>query len=274
MKEIKVKNKLISIKLSKEGDDYISLTDIARAKNPEDPRFVIQNWMKTRFSIEFLGLWEQINNSNFKRIEFDTFKNESGSNSFTMTPQKWTLTTKAIGIISKAGRHGGTYAHKDIAFEFASWISAEFKLYLIKEFQRLKQEENERLLLGWDAKRLLTKINYKIHTDAIKEKIIIPARLSKHDANLTYATEADVLNKALFNLTAKQWRKKHPNIKGNIRDRANVLQLVCLANLENLNAEYLRAGLPRNERLLKLNKSAIIQIKSLLNNPGIKKLEK
>ena len=189
-----------------------------------------------------------------------------------MSPQKWIESTQAIGLISRSGNNGGTFAHKDIAFEFASWISAEFKLYLIKEFQRLKLEENERLSLGWDVKRMLTKINYKIHTDAIHETIILPQQLSAQDATIVYATEADVLNKALFGLTAKEWRDKNPDLDGNMREYISVSQLVCLANLENLNAEYIRAGVPQGQRLLQLNASAINQMRSLLGNPIVKKL--
>lgn len=251
--------------------DYISLTDIAKSKNTNDPRFVIQNWMRTRFSLEFLGLWEQMNNPRFNRVEFDTFKNESGSNSFTMTPQKWIDNTNAVGIISKAGRYGGTYAHKDIAFEFASWISAEFKLYLIKEFQRLKEEENERRELGWDLRRNLAAMNYHIHTDAIKAHLI-PPQISSKQASFVYADEADVLNKALFGLTAKEWRSANPNKEGNIRDYANVYQLICLTNLESLNAELIRQDLSQQERLKQLNQTAINQMKSLLKSPAAQRL--
>lgn len=259
---------------SKNERDYISLTDIAKFKNSDDPRFVIQNWMKSRYSVDFLGAWELINNENFNRVEFDSFKNEAGTNAFVLTPLKWIERTGAIGLISKAGRYGGgTFAHKDIAFEFATWISPEFKLYLIKEFQRLKIEENERLTLGWDAKRMLTKINYRIHTDAIKEHIVLPQKLSVKDASVVYATEADVLNKALFGMTAKEWRGKNPKLEGNVRDCADVTQLVCLSNLENINAEYIRAGLTQGERLLKLNESAIHQMKSLIGNASVRKLE-
>ena len=226
-KEIKVLNEAVRVqKILKE--DYISLTDIAKHKNPDDPRFIIQNWMRTRFTIEFLGIWEHLNNPDFNRVEFEAVKNEAGSNAFVMTPTKWNKLTNAIGIVSKSGRYGGTYAHKDIAFEFASWISAEFKLYLIKEFQRLQEDEIKQL--GWDIRRNLTKINYRIHTDAIKENLI-PPELSKQQVNLVYASEADILNMALFGKTAKQWRDENQGEKGNIRDYANVSQLVCLANL-------------------------------------------
>jgi hypothetical protein len=272
-KEMSVKGITVAM-FSEKNDEYICLTDMARNKNADDPRFVVQKWMSTKYTLEFIGLWERLYNTNFNRAEFDTFKNEAGSNSFSMSPDKWIRTTNAIGIRSKSGRYGGgTFAHKDIAFEFGSWLSAEFKLYLIKEFQRLKNEENERLMLGWNVKRMLTKINYKIHTDAIKENIIMPAKLSQKEANIKYANEADVLNMALFGMTAKNWRDKNPKITGNVRDYADVTQLVCLANLENLNAEYIKVGLSQKERLMKLNASAISQFKSLIGNASIKKLE-
>lgn len=252
-------------------NDFISLTDMARYKNADEPKDVVKNWMRNYSTIEFLGIWEQINNPNFKGVEFDAFKSASGANSFVLSPQKWIEKTNAIGLISRSGNGGGTFAHKDIAFEFASWISAEFKLYLIKEFQRLKIEENERLVLGWDAKRMLTKINYRIHTDAIWENLI-PREISKVQANIIFANEADVLNKALFGMTAKEWRDKNPKLAGNIRDYSDVTQLVCLANLESLNAEFIRQGLSTSEKLLKLNEIAIIQMRSLLGNSSIKKL--
>jgi len=251
-------------------DDYISLTDIAKYRNADDPRFVIQNWMRTRFTVEFLGIWEQLNNPDFNRVEFEAVKNESGSNSFVMTPTKWVSLTGAIGIVSKAGRYGGTYAHKDIAFEFASWVSVEFKLYLIKEFQRLKEAEAQ--LLGWDIRRNLTKINYRIHTDAIKANLI-PPELSAQQINLIYASEADLLNMALFGKTAKQWRDENPGNKGNIRDEANAAQLVCLANLETLNAHFIHQELAQGERLKLLNQTAIQQMRLLLVDTGVRKLE-
>jgi hypothetical protein len=250
-------------------DDYISLTDIAKFKNADDPRFVIQNWMRSRSSIEFLGIWELLNNPDFNRVEFDTVKNQSGSNAFVMTPAKWTDLTGAIGINSKAGRYGGTYAHKDIAFEFASWVSVEFKLYLIKEFQRLKETEYQQL--GWDIRRNLTKINYRIHTDAIKSNLI-PPELTPQQINLIYASEADLLNMALFGKTAKQWRDEYPGIKGNIRDEANVSQLVCLANLETLNSHFIHQGLVQSERLKLLNQTAIQQMKLLSADAGVRRL--
>jgi len=273
MKKIITKGIQIYTFQQKESD-FISLTDIARYKDSERTDHIIQNWMRTMDTVEFLGIWEKINNPNFKPIEFEGFKNKAGSNSFSLTPKRWIEGVGAIGIISKSGRYGGgTFAHKDIAFEFASWISPEFKLYLIKEFQRLKIEENKRLNLGWNAKRMLTKINYKIHTDAIKENIVVPQKLSKKDASNTYASEADILNKALFGMTAKEWSNKNPKMDGNIRDYSDVSQLVCLANLENLNAEYIRAGFLQGKRLLKLNESAIHQMRSLLGSASIKKLK-
>ena len=251
-------------------EDYICITDIAKYKNADNTDDLIRNWLRNRNTIEFLGIWEQLNNPDFKPVEFDGFKKQAGLNSFTLTPKQWIEKTGAIGIISKAGRYGGTYAHKDIAFEFASWISVEFKLYLIKEFQRLKDEE--RKLLGWDIRRNLTKINYRIHTDAIKENLI-PAELSKSQVNLVYATEADVLNMALFGTTAKIWRDENHDKKGNIRDYADISQLVCLSNLENLNAHFINEGISQNERLTRLNKIAIHQMKLLTDDSSIKKLE-
>lgn len=272
IQKIEVKG-LVIITFEKNKVDFISLTDIARYKNAQEPKEIIKNWIRNRSTIEFLGIWEKINNPSFKGVEFDAFKNEAGSNTFVLSPQKWVEATNAIGIVSKSGRYGGgTYAYKDIAFEFASWISPEFKLYLIKEFQRLKEEENNRLALGWDLKRALTKINYRIHTDAIKENLI-PNRISKEQANIIFASEADLLNKALFGMTAKEWREQNPKKDGNVRDYADVSQLVCLANLETLNAEFIRQGVVASQRLLGLNEIAIIQMRSLLDNSGLKKLE-
>lgn len=270
--EIIVKNIAVSL-ISKEGSDYISLTDIARYKDKERTNYIIQNWMRNRSTIEFIGLWETINNPKFKSIEFEAFKSQTGLNSFSLTPQRWIETTHSVGLISKAGRYGGgVYAHKDIAFEFASWISAEFKLFLIKEFQRLKEEENERLELGWDLKRALTKINYRIHTDAIKT-YLIPPYISKQSKHILYATEADVLNMALFGKTAKDWRDTNSNKEGNIRDYADVTQLVVLANLEGINAELIRQKISQSDRLAQLNRIAISQMQSLIGNPSIKKLK-
>ncbi len=256
--------------LLREQEDYISLTDIAKYRNKEDPFAIINNWMRNRSTIEFLGLWEKLSNPDFKPIEFERFRSEAGSNYFVLSPQRWIKDTHAIGLISKSGRYGGTYAHKDIAFEFASWISSEFKLYLIKEFERLKDEERKQL--GWDIRRNLTKINYRIHTDAIKENLI-PPELTPRQTNLIYASEADILNMALFGITAGEWRDSHPGEKGNIRDYANVSQLVCLSNLENLNALFIQEKIPPAERLSKLNHIAIQQMRILTDNAKIKQLE-
>jgi len=269
MAKINVLNKEITI-YSRDEEDYICITDIARYKNSDRTDDLIRNWLRNRNTIEFLGIWEHLNNPNFKPVEFDGFKKQAGLNSFTLTPKQWIEKTGAIGILSKAGRYGGTYAHKDIAFEFASWISVEFKLYLIKEFQRLKEEEQKQL--GWDIKRNLAKINYRIHTDAIKENLI-PRQVTKAQINIIYASEADVLNVALFGLTAKEWRENNRDKKGNIRDYANVSQLVCLSNLENLNALFINEDLAQKNRLIKLNAIAIQQMKLLTDDHGIKKLE-
>lgn len=250
--------------------DYISLTDIARYKNAREPKDVVKNWLRNKNTIEFLGLWEKINNPQFKGVEFDSFLSEAGSNAFVLSPQRWIEKTHAVGIVSKSGITGGTYAYKDIAFEFALWISAEFKLYLIKEFQRLKEDESERKALDWDIKRNLAKINYRIHTDAIK-KHLIPEAISRNAENLVYATEADILNLALFGFTAKEWREKNPVLEGNIRDYADVSQLVCLSNLENLNALFIKEGIDKAKRLEKLNSIAIEQM-TILTETAVKKL--
>lgn len=255
-----------------DNEDYISLTDIARNKNAEEPKDVVKNWMRSRTTIEFLGIWEQINNPNFKGVEFDSFLFEAGSNAFTLSPSKWIEATNAIGIQSKQGKNGGTYAHKDIAFEFASWISSSFKLYLIKEFQRLKTDENSRLNLEWNLQRTISKINYRIHTDAIKENLI-PEKITTKQTNLVYANEADLLNVALFGITAKEWREKNPKQTGNIRDEASIEQLVVLSNLESINALLIEQGLPQSNRLIQLNKVAITQMKSLFVNKAIKRLK-
>ena len=270
MDKLIVRGTEVSIQWNMERDDYISLTDIAKVKDSDNPRYIIQNWMRNRNTIEFLGVLESLYNPDFNRVEFDAFRSQAGLNSFVMTPQKWIDATAAIGIISKAGRYGGTYAHKEIAFEFASWISVEFKLYLVKEFERLKAEEMRRF--GWDIKRNLAKINYRIHTDAIKENLI-PPELSAKQISLVYASEADVLNMALFGMTAKEWRDSHPELKGNIRDYANVSQLVCLANLENLNAVFISEGMPQAERLARLNAIAISQMQVLTQDHRIEMLE-
>jgi hypothetical protein len=269
MAKISVLNKDVTI-TSLNDADYICLTDIARFKDADRTDYIIMNWLRNRNTIEFLGIWEHLNNPGFNPIEFDGIKNQAGLNSFILTAKKWIEQTNAIGLVAKAGRYGGTYAHKDIAFEFASWISVEFKLYLIKEFQRLKEDEQKKL--GWDIRRNLVKINYRIHTDAIRENLV-PAALTKQQANMVYATEADVLNMALFGQTAKLWRDANPDKNGNIRDYANVSQLVCLSNLENLNALFINEGLQQGQRLIKLNKIAIHQMKLLTEDMGMKRLE-
>lgn len=272
------KNKIIKVEnfeivlYSKNSEDFISLTDMARYRDADRTNYIIQNWLRTRSAIEFCGLWEQLNNPSFKSIEFDAFKNQAGANSFSLTPQKWIETTNAIGIVSKSGRYGGTFAHWDIAFEFASWISAAFKLYLITEFQRLKEDENDRLKLDWNLQRTLAKVNYNIHTDAIKEKLI-PKELIKQQINFVYANEADLLNMALFAMTAKQWRDDNPDAKGNIRDAASIEQLVVLSNMESINAVLIHQGLKQSERLQQLNQIAITQMKSLLGNKTLKNLK-
>lgn len=250
--------------------DYISLTDMAKFKS-YDSGVVIANWISTKYTIQFMGAWEQVHNQNFNLIEFHKIKNEAGSNGYIISSSFWIKQTGAIGIKSSAGRYGGTYAHKDIAFEFATWLSPEFKLYLIKEFQRLKEEESQKLTLGWDVKRTLTKINYKIHTDAIREHLI-PGNISSARATIVYANEADVLNAALFGKTAKEWRDENPRKDGNIRDYADVTQLVVLANLEGMNAELIRQGLTQPDRLVQLNQIAIVQMRSLLDTSNVKKL--
>ncbi len=254
-----------------EDDDFISLTDIARFKDAEHTDDLIRNWLRGRNTIEFVGIWETLNNPNFNPVEFDGIRIQAGLNSFALTPKQWIERTGAIGIVSKTGRYGGTFAHKDIAFEFASWISVEFKLYLIKEFQRLKEDEQKQL--GWDIKRNLAAINYRIHTDAIKENLV-PAELTKSQVSMIYASEADVLNMALFGMTAKNWRETNPGLKGNIRDYANVSQLVCLSNLENLNAHFINEGIVQSERLRRLNRIAIDQMRLLTENRSVKKLTK
>jgi len=252
------------------NEDFISLTDIARYRDSQRSDYVLQNWLRNRSTIEFIGLWEQFNNPDFNSIEFDGIKNMSGSNSFSLTPKRWIQSTNSIGIISKTGRYGGTFAHKDIAFEFATWLSAEFKFFLIKEFQRLQEAEQKQL--GWDIKRNLTKINYRIHTDAIKENLI-PPELTSNQVNRIYASEADILNLALFGMTAAQWRQNNKGKDGNIRDDANVTQLVCLANLENLNALFIEENLPQSERLTKLNRIARHQMKILTTDNHLQALE-
>lgn len=258
MAKITVQNTTVTV-ISVNESDYISLTDIAKYKS-DDPTAVIGNWMRNRNTIEYLGIWESLYNPQFKPLEFEGFKKEAGLNAFTLSPQKWINATDAIGIIAKSGRYGGTYAHKDIAFKFASWVSVEFELYIVKEFQRLKQEEQK--LMGWTAKRELSKINYRIHTDAIKQNLI-PAEITAQQASIIYANEADVLNVAMFGMTAKQWRDANPDLKGNIRDYATINELICLSNMESLNAVFINEGLTQRERLIKLNQIAIQQMKVL-----------
>jgi hypothetical protein len=260
MAKINVKESEITI-LSINENDYISLTDIARHKS-DDPFIVINNWMRNRNTIEYLGMWETIFNPDFKPIEFDRFRTEAGLNAFTLSPQKWTTATGAIGIMTRAGRYGGTFAHKDIAFKFASWISVEFELYMVKEFQRLKEQEHAKL--GWTAKRELAKINYHIHTNAV-EKHLIPQRLSKGQVQQIFASEADLLNMALFGVTAKQWRDANPDLEGNIRDHATINELICLSNMESLNSILIESGLSQEERVLRLNEMAIRQMEILCN---------
>lgn len=259
MAKITVKDTIVSV-LKVNEEDYISLTDMLKAK---DGDFFFSNWLRNRNTVEFLGIWEQLNNPNFNCVEFDIIKSQAGLNNYRLSAKEWMEKTKAIGIISKAGRYGGTYAHKDIAFEFAMWISPEFKVYLIREFQRLKEEEQKQI--GWSAKRELSKINYRIHTDAIK-KHLIPEEVTASQASVIYAEEADVLNVAMFGMTAKQWHEKNPDLKGNIRDYASINELICLSNMENLNAVFIDQGVPQPERLIKLNKIAIHQMSVLENN--------
>ncbi|RLC15396.1 MAG: KilA-N domain-containing protein [Deltaproteobacteria bacterium] len=264
-KKIRVEDTEITI-ISINDEDYISLTDMLKAK---DGDFFISDWLRNRNTVEFLGIWERICNPDFNYGEYAIIRSQAGLNNYKISVKEWTAKTNAIGLKAKAGRYGGTYAHKDIAFEFGMWISAEFKIYLIKEFQRLKESEQKQF--GWDIKRNLVKINYRIHTDAIKENLI-PPELSKSQTNFVYASEADVLNVALFGKTAKQWREENPEQKGNLRDHANISQLVCLSNLENLNAFFINEGMKQGDRLRKLNAVAIHQMKLLIVDHSIKKL--
>ncbi len=270
---IEVQGTAIAV-LNQNDQDYISLTDVARYRDSQEPFAIINNWMRSRSTIEFLGLWERLGNPNFKPLEFERFRNEAGSNYFVLSPQRWIEATQAIGITSKSGRYGGTYAHRDIAFEFASWISSEFKLYLIREFQRLKDDESRRLSLAWNLNRTLSKLNYRIHTDAVKAHLI-PAMVTPAQAAITYATEADLLNVALFGQTARHWRDANPKLEGNVRDYASVEQLLVLANMEGMNAEFIHMGLPQGERLKRLNQIAIRQMQVLTSSnlkalPGTK----
>lgn len=252
-------------------DDYISLTDIAKYHNPELPGYVIQNWMRNRSTVEFLGLWEELNNPEFNCLEFEAIKQAAGSNSFALTPKKWISDTGAVGIVSKQGRYAATLAHKDIAFEFASWISPEFKLYIIKDYQRLKGDESHRLALEWNVKRILASANYRIHTDAIKANLI-PPDLPKYQQGFVYADEADVLNVALFGKTAKQWRAENPSLKGNMRDYATIEQLLVMTNLEAVNALLLEQGIPQRQRLEQLRNMALRQLETLTGSAGAQRL--
>jgi hypothetical protein len=261
---IEVQGAVVTI-VQHDGHDFISLTDIAKYKNPDHPDDVVRNWLRNRSTVEFLGIWERLNNPDFNPVEFDGIRMQTGINSYVLTPKQWVEKTAAVGIRSSAGRYGGTYAHKDIAFEFASWVSVEFRLYLIKEFQRLKEDESQRLSLAWNLNRELSKINYRIHTDAIKEHLV-PPEVTPAQAAITYANEADLLNVAMFGLTAKEWRQANPELDGNMRDHATIEQLLVLANMESLNAEFIHMGLSQGERLMKLNVIAIRQMKTLATN--------
>ena len=263
----------ISIYTEDFQNEFISLTDIARYKSNE-PKDVVKNWMRSKDTIEFLGLWEQLHNEKFKGVEFDSFRRQAGSNAFTLSPQKWIDSTDAIGMVSKSGRNGGTFAHSDIAFEFASWISAEFKLYIIKDYKRLKSDESSRISLNWNLNREISKLNYRIHTDAIKENLI-PLELSSYQISMTYASEADVLNMALFGITAKQWRNKNMDRSGNMRDYASLNELLVLANMESYNAILIEQGKSQPERLQLLNKLAIRQLRAIyeINKETIMKLD-
>ncbi len=266
-----VKGSAITVR-QRDGEDYISLTDIARYKNADRTDDLVRNWLRNRNTLEFLGLWEQLNNDAFNPVEFDGIKTQAGLNSFTLTAKQWIERTGAIGITSSAGRYGGTYAHKDIGFEFATWVSVEFKLFLIKEFQRLKQDENQRLSQAWDLNRTLSKLNYRIHTDAIRDHLI-PATVTAAQAAETYASEADLLNVALFGQTARQWRAANPAQAGNMRDEASVEQLLVLANIEGMNAEFIHMGLAQGERLKRLNAIAIRQMQTLTARPAAPRLK-
>ena len=268
---IAVKGTPVTVIIQGEAD-YISLTDIARYRDAERTDYIIQNWLRNRNTIEFLGIWESLNNSGFKPIEFDGFRKQAGLNSFVLTAKQWIEKTGAIGLTSKQGRYGGTFAHKDIAFEFASWISVEFKLYLIKEFQRLKEDENRRLSLAWNLNRTLSKLNYRIHTDAIQMHLI-PVAVTPEQAAMIYANEADMLNVALFGQTAKQWRDANPGLEDNMRDYATIEQLLVLANMEGMNAELIHMGLSQGDRLKRLNEIAIRQMQVLTSASAIKQLK-
>ena len=253
----------ITVISQENNDDFLSLTDIAKYRVADYPSEVIQNWMRNRSTVEFLGLWERIHNPNFNYLEFEVIDGEAGHNAFVLTPKRWIESVNAIGITSKQGRYAATYAHKDIAFKFAAWISPEFELYIIKDYQRLKAEESNRVSLEWNLQRTLSKINYRIHTDAVKEKII-PDKITKEQASYVYASEADLLNVALFGITAAQWRAKNPDKEGNMRDHATLEQLVVLSNIESINALLIHQGLSQSDRLVQLNTTAITQMKSLM----------
>jgi len=258
--------------ISQNQQDTLCLTDIAKFKNPDHPDDVIRNWLRSRNTVEFLGLWERLNNPSFNPVEFDGIRIQTGLNSFVLTPKQWIEKTGAVGLTSTAGRYGGTFAHKDIAFEFAAWVSVEFKLYLIKEFQRLKEDENRRLSLAWNLNRTLSKLNYHIHTDAIKAHLI-PAAVTPAQAAITYANEADLLNVALFGQTAKQWRKANPKLEGNMREHATIEQLLVLANIEGMNAEFIHMALSQGNRLKRLNEISIRQMQVLTSTSTIKQLK-
>ena len=276
MKKDTIEAKGIAVQVYTEDfeSEYISLTDIARYKNPHEPKDVVKNWLRSRDTIEFLGLWETLHNPKFKGVEFDSFKQASGSNAFTLSPQRWIVNTDAIGIVSKSGRYGGTFAHPDIAMEFASWVSAEFKLYLIEDYKRLKADENSKLSFNWNLNREISKINYKIHTEAIKEYLM--RDLTKEQLNYKYASEADILNVALFNKRAKEWREQYPNLKGNMSDYASLNELLVLANMESYNAVLITKGMKQKERMIELRTLARNQLFSIekLNGRGLKELER
>jgi hypothetical protein len=269
--KISAKGTEIAVLSKGADDDFISLTDIASYKNADFPSDVIQNWMRTRSTIEFIGLWERLNNPNFNYLEFEVIDREAGRNAFVLTPKKWIEKVNAIGMISKQGRYAATFAHKDIAFKFASWISPEFELFIIKDYQRLKADENSRISLDWNVKRILAKVNYKIHTDAIRDNLV-PPELTSRQKSFVYADEADLLNAALFGMTAAEWRKQNPEKEGNMRDYATIEQLLVLANLENINALYISKGIAQKERVTELNALARAQLSAIIGTSGVKQL--
>jgi len=266
--KINVKGTEITVLSVGSPDDFISLTDIAKHKNPNEPNVVVANWMRNRNTIEYLGIWEQLNNPNFNPLEFEGFMNEAGANAFTLSPKRWIESINAVGLIVKSGRGGGTYAHKDIAFKFASWISAEFELYIIKDYQRLKSDENSRISLDWNVNRILAKVNYKLHTNAIKENLIPPELTPRQKSNV-YANEADLLNTVLFGTSAYEWRKSNPDKDGNMRDYATIEQLLVLANLENINAVFIEQSMPQVERMDALYAIAKSQMEAILNTKSL-----